>query len=375
MLGSDLAVEGRRIVLLPETVITAAVTEVTTTPLVGAGIRSIAAQCLFSYGSGGTGAGFYLQTSFDKGTTWTDIAAFRFPGVEGRLATEFDGTNDWYERGSDLTGNADSKVGTVSGWIRIDGGDDTVRRWLFADGAGFSFAINDANELAMWGVNAASATILNFQSTGTYTAGPSYHHFLASWDLATTTIYVYIDGVADTGSTSTLADDTIDYTRPDWDVGGQQSGAGAIYKHEGAISELYFDPTTYMDLSVESNRRKFISASGLPVPLGADGSLPTGNQPILYLPDGDASDNKGSGGDFTAVGSPTSIPGPNTEASRFQVMKSFIPVAANQSVQDGALTANTILDGVLGDRFRIKYSTTGVFAGDTTIKIDATVKA
>ncbi len=78
MLSSGVAVEGRRVVLLPETAITTAVTDVTTTPLLGAGIRDIVAQCTFVYGSGGTGADFYLQTSFDGGTTWTDIQCFSF---------------------------------------------------------------------------------------------------------------------------------------------------------------------------------------------------------------------------------------------------------------------------------------------------------
>lgn len=63
-----------------------------------------------------------------------------------------------------------------------------------------------------------------------------------------------------------------------------------------------------------------------------------------------------------------------TSATKFQVVKAAIAVAADQSIQDAALAANTILDGVLGDRLRIKYTTTGTYAGSTTIKIDAVVK-
>jgi hypothetical protein len=38
--------------------------------------RSIVAQFNLVYGSGGTTFDFYLQTSIDKGVTWTDIANF-----------------------------------------------------------------------------------------------------------------------------------------------------------------------------------------------------------------------------------------------------------------------------------------------------------
>ena len=69
-----------------------------------------------------------------------------------------------------------------------------------------------------------------------------------------------------------------------------------------------------------------------------------------------------------------------SDATKFQVVKAPTAVSANQSIQDAALTANTILDGVLGDRLRIKYTTTGTYAAGgtpssgTTIKIDAVVK-
>lgn len=41
---------------------------------------------------------------------------------------------------------------------------------------------------------------------------------------------------------------------------------------------------------------------------------------------------------------------------------------------DGALTANTAVQGVLGDRLRAKYVTTGTYGGSTTVAIYATVK-
>lgn len=38
---------------------------------------------------------------------------------------------------------------------------------------------------------------------------------------------------------------------------------------------------------------------------------------------------------------------------------------------DGAMTANTALSGVFGNYWRIKYTTTGTFAGGTVLRIDA----
>lgn len=40
------------------------------------------------------------------------------------------------------------------------------------------------------------------------------------------------------------------------------------------------------------------------------------------------------------------------------------------TAQDAALTDNTKLDGLLGDRLRLKYTTTGTYAGSTTYKFD-----
>jgi len=57
--------------------ITTAVTAATTTPITGlARAASLAIQCNLGYGSGGTSIDVYVQTSFDGGNTWFDIAEF-----------------------------------------------------------------------------------------------------------------------------------------------------------------------------------------------------------------------------------------------------------------------------------------------------------
>ena len=42
------------------------------------GVESATIQANFTYGSGGTTAAVWVQTSLDGGTTWVDIANFAF---------------------------------------------------------------------------------------------------------------------------------------------------------------------------------------------------------------------------------------------------------------------------------------------------------
>lgn len=68
--------------LLPATTIGAAVTAVVTDPIsLGYspdGARYIGLQANFLYGAGGTTVKVWVQTSFDGGATWCDIANFAF---------------------------------------------------------------------------------------------------------------------------------------------------------------------------------------------------------------------------------------------------------------------------------------------------------
>lgn len=64
---------------LASTTITAAVAATGTTPYLKVdGSRYLVAQAIFTYGSGGTTAKAYVQTSLDNGSTWMDIICFAF---------------------------------------------------------------------------------------------------------------------------------------------------------------------------------------------------------------------------------------------------------------------------------------------------------
>jgi hypothetical protein len=42
------------------------------------------------------------------------------------------------------------------------------------------------------------------------------------------------------------------------------------------------------------------------------------------------------------------------------------------AVTDGSITANTAQDGILGTQLRVKYTSSGTYAGTTTLSIDCT---
>ena len=77
--ASDLRINGQRITLLAPLTITTAIGATTTTPVVSLiGMSHLIGEAIFVYGSGGTNATAYIQTSFDAGTTWVDVMAFQF---------------------------------------------------------------------------------------------------------------------------------------------------------------------------------------------------------------------------------------------------------------------------------------------------------
>jgi len=212
-------------------------------------------------------------------------------------ANDYDATNDYATRGGDLTGAADGKAGTISCWVRLDGGDGNNFYILYGATNVFALFRNGSNVFRLAGRNASNTLILNVLSNTTYTASSSWIHILASWNLATPEAYLYINNADDEAAGSTETDDTIDYTHSEWAVGATDSGT---FKFDGCISELWFEDT-FIDITQASNRAKFISG-GKPVNLGADGSIPTGASPLIYAPDGDPSTNAGTGGNFTITG-------------------------------------------------------------------------
>ena len=251
----------------------------------------------------GSGGNFTVNGALEKAsTTPATLPAFN--------AVDFDGSADYLNKTTDLSGTSDSKKGIASFWARIDGGDSALRLvfngQLVGTGTRFQIQLGSDNKFRFQGSNASSVSVLDIKTSAAYTASPKYLHVLAAWDLTTSAVtHLYVSDVSDKTVTTATNDGIIDWTDTsiDWLIGASYGG-GSYFS--GAISELYFAPGQYLDFSIEANRRKFIDASGLPVSLGADGSVPTGTAPAIYLPNRAAlvGTNAGAGGNFTINGAP-----------------------------------------------------------------------
>lgn len=214
------------------------------------------------------------------------------------LGVDFDGTNDYLNRGAQFTGAADSKNALFSCWFNVQGAAAT-RYSMFGNAGSYAtgfFVSRESTNKMRW-----VDTQKDF-STSTSITAAGWHHWMFSFD--GTNIHSYLDDVSDV-SIAVNVDATLDFTHPDTDVGA--IGAGGT-KWDGYLAELYWYPGQYLDLSVLANRRKFITANGKPANLGVDGSTPLGSAPLVYLTarPGDSASafatNQGSGGGMTENG-------------------------------------------------------------------------
>ncbi len=104
--------------------ITTAVTTVTTTPLQfrDGNPESAVLQAAFTYGSGGTTADAWVQTTFDGGVTWTDVANFHFTTSTARFAYNLSAltpvTTEYTPTDGTLAANT-SKDGLLGAWWRV----------------------------------------------------------------------------------------------------------------------------------------------------------------------------------------------------------------------------------------------------------------
>lgn len=206
----------------------------------------------------------------------------------------FDGT-DMMALGAGLTGASDGKTGIISCWIRptLPAGYDIFAGATTAGGTTYRVALyRDAGTPGGINVilrNAAGTNILVALAVIGYYTLLNWVHLLIAWDLAAGTFQFYVCDNDGAPSITTNTNDNVDYTLGDWYIGKGLLGAG----YDGDIAEFYFAPNQYLDISQESNRRKFIDKYGLPVSLGSTGATPTGTAPKIYfhLDDGESAAN------------------------------------------------------------------------------------
>lgn len=213
-------------------------------------------------------------------------------------AVDFDGTNDFFSRTSDLTGNTDGKTFTFSCWVYIDDSGTGIV-YNVNGGPGDSFLVLlVSGKLRVQGNNAAGPNIL-LVDTPTVALN-TFLHLLVSIDLTDTgKRHVFLNDEAVSATYTTYTDDTIAFTKDNHNVG---SSAGGTLTWEGRLAQVFLD-YTFRDLTIAANRRLFTtidSERGL-IPAAGQASL----SPILYLPMDDPATafiNDGTGGDFTLNG-------------------------------------------------------------------------
>ena len=220
-------------------------------------------------------------------------------------STRFNGTSDYLSRSSDLTGNADGKTLTFSCWVFLPAARDSNQRVLYATDSsdnGVLFNVDQSNYL---GLEAWNGGVRTLQGTTTTKIGTNvWTHILVSMDMANSSNrHVYLNDVAASVTWSTYNNANIEFTRPTHYIGVWGNGTARHFYDD--MAHFYLD-YTYRNLSTESNRRIFIDANGGSTSASSLAAL----NPIMYLPMTTAyavGKNAGTGGDFTANGSPTIV--------------------------------------------------------------------
>ena len=214
-------------------------------------------------------------------------------------------------RGGDWTGAVDGSNGLFSCWVRFNGGDGGYHYLLSDVGYRLYVCKDTDNRLYIYTRTSGSAALVTLRSNSTLTADATWHHICGSWN--GTVCHLWIDGLQDEDIASINAG-TCDHTVADHGLLGTVTKSSIV---DADVAELYL-ALEYLDISDASELEKFRSSGGEAVDLGADGSTPTGNQPIVYchLPDGGTADTEfnnqnGSGGAFTVFGSLGETDGPN----------------------------------------------------------------
>lgn len=220
----------------------------------------------------------------------------------------FDGTNDFLNRGADLTGSTAGKLWTGSLWFKAN--SSGLSQTFYAAQTGvFAFVevrLQGNNFFVIEARRSSTAVVLQMFFSN-FTDTTSWHHLLWSADLTNPARrHLILDDVeVDEGSTHVNID--IDFLNDDHFVG---SRAGGFTKADSDMADFWMFPGVYLDFSIEANRRLFRTSGGKPKDLGSDGSIPTGAAPLIYFSGLTAvwHTNKGTGGGFTENGALTDAP-------------------------------------------------------------------
>lgn len=217
-----------------------------------------------------------------------------------------------------LNGGADTRLGTVSFWIKIptalaDGVAESILISGITGNASKVFSIqrdgSGGNQRLSITLNIAGTPQIAITTPGSL-ALDTWIHFMASWENtfpvdSAAHVDAYVDDVAvvhGVGGGAILqfgfTDAPFGYLSEatEWSQGTNESFHDFLAldrRLEACLSEFYMNTDERIDLSIAANREQFISPTGDAVAIGGDGSGPSGNQPAFYASNGELNPNAG----------------------------------------------------------------------------------
>lgn len=219
-------------------------------------------------------------------------------------AVNFDGTNDWLNRGAALTGAVDNDTALISFWFNLKG-DDSAFLQFFKETSNHVFIqrLTD-NKIKFQLFTPAALGVWVGNTVDTFVAAGGWVHFLLAVDASASKRQLYIDDVAASVENVTSNAGDIKWDDTEWFIGAANSTP--VQQLNADMAEVYFT-NEFLNLDNTVNRRKFISAGGKPVDMESDGAGPTGTAPLVYFSGATATwhTNDGSGGGFTENGALT----------------------------------------------------------------------
>ena len=190
-------------------------------------------------------------------------------------AVSFDGTNDSINRTSDLTGNSNGKTFTFSCWFYTG---TSASQYKIYQAGNSTFNVQGGSEFVVYLKNSSNTSIFQVDANPLLPIN-TWCHICLSVDLANTSNrYLYLNDELVNPSWTRYVDDNVYFSQANHYVGSTIWSSNELIK--GRLAHLFLD-YTYRDLSVEANRRMFITGDGKP----ADGqsSVDTASSDFLDI--------------------------------------------------------------------------------------------
>jgi len=243
-------------------------------------------------------------------------------------AVDFDGTNDYLSRSSDLTGNTSGKTFTFSGWVCGYSTSNT----FYCAGPGSEFIILCDNSsgfmrFRVLGVDNLGNSVLNVQIATGLVPSFTWTNITMSIDLTNTARrFVYVNDVQ--MSPTWIDFQNVDLNRQFTTYKIGYNPSSGLYS-KSRMSHIYLD-YTYRDLSITANRRLFVTADLKPA--AGQAAL----NPIIYFKMNDpttVATNSGTGGNFTLTGTVArSGRGPNQYNAPYSALDGSLQYLSKTSI-------------------------------------------